>query len=84
MVKDKFYYEALTIYNEVFDAYKDLIINYSYKIYEINKYEKVILVEDCFVVYIGLIDCFLIGHLKKKKITIRFLATPLKCCTQYV
>lgn len=78
MVKDKFYYEALTIYNEVFDAYKDLIKNYTFKIYKINKHEKVILVEDSFIVYLGLIEKYPNWSFKEKENHYTFFSNTIE------
>lgn len=54
--KDKYYYQALSIYDEVISAYKKLIDNFSYKEYSILPYEKVFVIEDSFIIFIGLTE----------------------------
>ena len=54
--RDKYYYKAKEIYDEVINEYKKLIDRYSYNEYSIQPHEKVFVIEDSFVIFIGLAE----------------------------
>lgn len=51
---DRSYYKLLNLYNEILNLYKNNFNGCSYKEFNINDFEKVFLIEDSFIIYIGM------------------------------
>ena len=66
MNKDKYYFEILDLYLEILSKFEKLIDKFGFSIYTINDLEKVYVVEDSFIIYIGIKDYYCDGSTEER------------------